>query len=375
MALRRLVTSAATIAVLGCSDGATEGASLPPPFSSPLPNAADAPAADIASEEGQLPPGANAETSPGGGEAQGPSEGQNPDDFGIATPEGSAAGTGGGEGSTDMVAGADQTGGEEQPSAEEPPPAEEPEADPIPEEPEPIVRPPLDCGAPPPVLQNGIQGCEVNDGGTIDGQSWFLWYNGGGNGCMTTFDTPSGAFSANWNSPGDFLARLGPWFDETQTHQEIGEIGADIKFTRQGNGGGFSYIGIYGWTLDPLVEFYIVDDAFGGPPRTFGNTQAPPGGNATFSVDGGQYQVRTNIRVNEDNITGEPATFLQIFSIRQGARSCGHISISEHFRQWESRGLTLGKMKEAKIVVEVGNVNGNGSITFSHANVTVTPPE
>jgi hypothetical protein len=34
-------------------------------------------------------------------------------------------------------------------------------------------------------------------------------------------------------------------------------------------------------------------------------------------------------------------------------------------------GMNLGFAKEAKILVESGG--GNGSITFSHANVTVTP--
>jgi endo-1,4-beta-xylanase len=375
MALKRLVLSAATMAILGCSDGASNGASVPP-FAGNL-EGGGPPPVDNASEPGQVPTAANPEPSDGAGDApaagQVPSEGQNPDNVGLTGNEVPA----GSEASAEMGAGAEQPSGMEQP-AEEPPPAEETpeEPEPVPEEPAPIVRPALDCGAPPPQLQGGIQGCQVNDQGNVGGQDWFLWYNGAGNGCMTTFDTPSGAFSSQWNSPGDFLARLGFWFDETQTHEELGEIGADLKFTRQGSGGGFSYIGIYGWTVDPLVEFYIVEDAFGGPPRTFGPTQPPPAqGNATFAADGGQYQVRVNRRINEPAITGQNGDFDQIFSIRQSARTCGHVSISEHFRQWENRGLNLGRMKEAKIVVEVGGGNGNGSITFTHANVTVTPPE
>ena len=374
-----MVASAATIAMLGCSDAATESAPVPEFVGSPLSPGAGTPPVDTGVGS-QLPaatePDPAAGSAPAAGQAS--SEGQNPDNIGIDDTAASSGEAGGaeGSGSADMGASTGQPGDTEQPPAAEPPPAEEPPVEPEPEpEPEPIVRPALDCGAPAPQLQGGVQTCQSDSLGTVAGQDWFLWMNGGGGGCMTPFDTPSGAFSANWNSPGDFLARLGLWFDETQTHQQIGEIGADIKFTRQGSGGGFSYIGIYGWTLNPLVEFYIVDDAFGGPPRTFGATQAPPGGNATFSADGGQYEIRTAFRGNAPNITGQNADFLQIFSIRQGARSCGHISISEHFRQWESRGLTLGRMKEAKIVVEVGGGNSNGSISFSHANVSVTPPE
>jgi endo-1,4-beta-xylanase len=374
MVLKRLVTSAATIAILGCSDGAEKGASVPPFIgdSSAAPGAG-APPVDTAAVPGPAPTPANADPAAGAAPTAGqaPTEGQNPDNIGIDNTEGSGAEPGGGEGSSEMGAGAEQGNGMEQSGMESPPPGEEAqEPQPVPEEPEPIVRPPLDCGAPPPQLQGGVQGCDVNSLGTAAGQDWFLWYRdaGGGN-CMTAYDNLSGAFSAQWNNPGDFLARIGFWFDETQTHQELGEIGADMAFTRQGSGGGFSYIGIYGWTVNPLVEFYIVEDAFGGPPRTF----EPTTQHGNFTVDGGQYAVHSDQRINQPTITGMNGDFLQILSVRQGARNCGHVSISEHFRQWESRGLNLGLMKEAKILVEAGG--GNGSITFTHANVTVTPPE
>jgi hypothetical protein len=316
-----------------------------------------------------VPTAANPEPSDGAGDApaagQVPSEGQNPDNVGLTGNEAPA----GSEASAEMGAGAEQPSGMEQP-AEEPPPAEETpeEPEPVPEEPAPIVRPALDCGAPPPQLQGGVQGCQVNDLGSVGGQDWFLWYDSG-SGCMTTYDTPSGAFSAQWNSPGDFLARVGFWFDETQTFEQLGEIGADMKFTRQGSGGNFSFIGIYGWTVDPLVEYYIVEDSFGNGPAQPFNTQQ----RGNFTVDGGQYNLYTGDRRNLPSILGENADFTQVLSVRQNPRQCGHVSISEHFRRWQGMGINLGLAKEAKILVEVGGGNGNGSITFSHANVTVTP--
>jgi hypothetical protein len=367
MALKRLVTSAATIAMLGCSDGGSEGA-LPPPFVGSLPtDPAVTPGVDTAGMQGQVPaadPGSNAAgEAPAAGQAA--SESQNPD-IGIATPEGSGAEPGGTGASMDMGAGAEPGSGMEQPGAEEPPPPDQPPEEPVPEEPEPLVRPPLNCGAPPPALQGGIQGCQSEDQGSVAGQSWFLWYTGG-SGCMTTYDNLSGAFSAQWNNPGDFLARIGFWFDETQTFEQLGEIGADMAFNRQGNAGGFSFIGVYGWTVNPLVEYYIVEDSFGnGPAQPFA-TQL----RGNFTVDGAQYNVYSGDRQNLPSIIGT-ANFTQILSVRQNPRQCGHVSISEHFRQWESMGMNLGLMKEAKILVEAGG--GNGSITFTHANVTVTPP-
>jgi hypothetical protein len=184
---------------------------------------------------------------------------------------------------------------------------------------------------------------------------------------MTSFENNlAGAFRAEWNNPSDFLARIGFWFDETQTFEELGEIGADMAFTKQGSAGGFSFIGIYGWTLDPLVEYYIVEDSYGNGPAQPFNTQQ----RGSFDMDGAQYNIYSGNRVNLPSIIGD-ANFTQVLSVRQSPRQCGHVSISEHFRQWQSMGINLGVAKEAKILVEAGG--GNGSITFSHANVTVTP--
>jgi hypothetical protein len=364
MALRRLVTSAATIAILGCSDGPQEGGVSPPPFSGALPNLAPTTQPAVTAGAGeQVPPAvAPAPSSNGSGApaaGQPPSEGQTPTNIAVANPDGSGAQSGGAE----MGSGAEPAGGMEQP-----PPAEEPAPEAEPEEPEPIVRPALNCGAPAAALEGGIEACQANDGGSVAGQSWFLWFTGG-SGCMTSFDNLSGAFRANWNNPGDFLARIGFWFDETQTFPQVGEIGADLRFTRQGNAGGFSFIGIYGWTTDPLVEYYIVEDSFGNGPAQPFNTQQ----RGNFTVDGAQYNIYSGARQNLPNITGTNANFTQVLSVRQNPRQCGHVSISEHFRRWQSMGINLGNAKEAKILVEAGG--GNGSITFTHANITVTPPE
>jgi endo-1,4-beta-xylanase len=73
--------------------------------------------------------------------------------------------------------------------------------------------------------------------------------------------------------------------------------------------------------------------------------------------------------VNQPSVTGSNATFVQFWSIRQTARQCGRISISEHFSQWSSMGLQLGKMEEARLLVEAGN--NSGSITFHKAAVVL----
>jgi endo-1,4-beta-xylanase len=203
----------------------------------------------------------------------------------------------------------------------------------------------------------------ANSSGNVgNGYTYQRWSNGTGSGSMTVAGVDA-KFSATWSNVGDFLARVGLGWNSTQTFDQLGTIAADYTYTKTGSGGGFSYIGIYGWSENPLHEFYIVDDWYGTNPPTGGGSKV-----GSFTVDGAMYNVYTHTQNNQPAITGGNQTFVQYFSVRQTARQCGHISISEHFKEWANLGLTLGKMEEARILVEVGG--GNGTINFTTATVT-----
>lgn len=202
----------------------------------------------------------------------------------------------------------------------------------------------------------GAQVCSNNKTGTAGSFGWSIWSSGNG-GCITP-SSNTAAFKATWSNSGDFLARMGFQWNETKTFDQYGTVTADYAYTKTGTGGGYSYMGIYGWSNNPLVEFYIVDD-------WYGSGSAPTAGGAlkdTFTVDEGKYKVYTHTQVNQPSIHGN-TTFLQIFSIRQTARQCGHITVSDHFKKWKALGLELGKMYEAKLLVEVGG--GTGSIEYT----------
>ena len=66
-----------------------------------------------------------------------------------------------------------------------------------------------------------------------------------------------GTFSCQWSNINNALFRKGKKFNETQTHQQIGNISVTYGCDYQPNGN--SYLCVYGWTSDPLVEYYIVD--------------------------------------------------------------------------------------------------------------------
>jgi endo-1,4-beta-xylanase len=75
------------------------------------------------------------------------------------------------------------------------------------------------------------------------------------------------------------------------------------------------------------------------------------------------------MQTNQPIITGGNGDFVQFWSVRQTPRQCGHISISEHFKQWAAMGLVLGNLEETRILVE-GQSN-SGNISFTTATVVV----
>jgi hypothetical protein len=211
----------------------------------------------------------------------------------------------------------------------------------------------------------GTDHCGSNSRGKAGDQNWELWSNSlSGSACITTFSTP--AFSARWNNNGDYLARVGLEFSNaSKTYDQYGTLKADFTFKKTGSGGGFSYIGIYGWTNSPCVEWYIVDDKFGTMPfNAYNATQK-----GTVKIDGADYKLFQNLTSGTGGSRCSGVNqWDQFWSIRQTARQCGTITISEHFKAWEAAGLKLGGLLEAKILVETGG--GQGSIEFPVAKVT-----
>jgi endo-1,4-beta-xylanase len=207
-----------------------------------------------------------------------------------------------------------------------------------------------------------------------------MWTQGGNNNKLIWFgpDQRGGAaFRAEWNYPDDFLGRVGYFWGNGGQYAEYGNLYADFDYTRslRGTAGSYSYIGIYGWARNPdaaneaekLIEYYIVEDWFGNQWQmdTTPITTNTTGGSVlgSFTMDGAVYNVVKNVRIQKPSIDGT-RTFTQYFSIRQTPRRSGTISITEHFKQWESMGLRLGKMYEAKFLVEADG--GEGWLEFSY---------
>lgn len=176
---------------------------------------------------------------------------------------------------------------------------------------------------------------------TEDGYDYEFWMDKGqGEGSMTLGE--EGSFTCEWNRANNILLRIGKKFDETKTYDELGEI--VLEYGCNYEPAGNSYLCVYGWTTDPLIEFYVVE--------SWGNWR-PPGATAKGSVniDGGTYEIYETTRTNMPSIHGTQ-TFQQYWSVRTEKKTEGTVSISEHMKVWEDAGMKLGSMYEVSLCVE-----------------------
>ncbi|NLD51151.1 MAG: hypothetical protein GX660_28785, partial [Clostridiaceae bacterium] len=190
-----------------------------------------------------------------------------------------------------------------------------------------------------------------NSTGNFDGYDYEYWKDNG-NGTMTL--NGGGTFSCQWSNINNILFRTGKKLGSTKAWQDYNGITLNYACNYQPNGN--SYMAVYGWTQDPLVEYYIID--------SYG-TWKPPGNGipmkGTITVDGRSYEVYSNSRTGP-SIVGD-TTFQQYWSICTSKRTSGTISVSEHFKQWETKGMKMGKMYEVSMVVEGYQSSGKAEMT------------
>lgn len=228
--------------------------------------------------------------------------------------------------------------------------------------------PPLDCATA--VNLPMPAGAEEKQNNGSDGQgnlAWEIWSNTG-TGHLTIYPEP--AFIASWDNDGGYLGRLGfewgRWDDpDPVPYEQRGTLVAQFASRKSGSAGQYSYVGMYGWSVEPCVEWYVVDDSYNQMPINPGNTNLE----GVVTIDGGEYNMytRPTTGTGGSRCDASITNWMQFYSVRKTARACGQISLTEHFDAWKSLGMELGGLLEAKILVEVGG--GTGSVELPIANV------
>jgi endo-1,4-beta-xylanase len=185
----------------------------------------------------------------------------------------------------------------------------------------------------------------TNQTGTHDGYFYAFWKDTG-DASMTL--GPDGRYSARWSGINNWFGGKGWATGGRRTFSYCGAF----------EPGGNSYLAVYGYTRDPLTEYYIIENW---------GTYRPSGTRfGTLVSEGGTYDIyRAQVGLGS-------TPHYQYYSVRQQKRSSGTINTGDHFDAWAQAGLNLGTTMGYMIMATEGyQSNGWSNVRVDDAT---TPP-
>ncbi len=188
-----------------------------------------------------------------------------------------------------------------------------------------------------------------NSTGTHNGFFYSYWKD---NGNVTMTLGAGGNYSVQWAS-GTNNTVVGKGWNPGSSHT--------VNYSGSWSSSGNSYLALYGWTTNPLIEYYVVEN-FGSYNPSTGATRL-----GSVTTDGSTYDIYRTQRVNQPSIQGT-ATFYQYWSVRQSKRTGGTITTANHFNAWANLGLNLGTHNYQILATEGYQSSGSSNITVSEGS-------
>jgi len=180
--------------------------------------------------------------------------------------------------------------------------------------------------------------------GTDHGFFWTLYREGGsGNITFPNANQYPGNFAISYNSVNDIVGGKG-W--------NPGSSSRVIGYNIGSLGGSYRFVGVYGWTTGPLIEYYVAEKG-----SASGGTQV-----GSVSSDGHTYSLWKQQRVNAPSIQGTQ-TFWQ-FKSSWGGASTGQnrsVTMANHWNAWRNTMGNLGSPNYQVFALEAWGVQ-TGSI-------------
>ncbi|KAF7341338.1 Endo-1,4-beta-xylanase [Mycena venus] len=186
--------------------------------------------------------------------------------------------------------------------------------------------------------------------GTFNGFFWTNFVTSGFNLVFTNI--AGGQYEAQWQGSGDFV--VGQGFNPGSKTRVI-----NFNANWGPNPASAAILSVYGWSTNPLVEYYINEEA-----NNFNLGTANPGTThkGTVVSDGSTYDIYEHQQVNQPSIQGT-ATFQQYLSVRQNKRTSGTVTVANHVNAWAALGMPLGTMNYQVVAVEGLSSSGQATVT------------
>lgn len=207
---------------------------------------------------------------------------------------------------------------------------------------------------------------DFSEQGIHDGLDWELWYyNLHGSANMTL--TENGGFISEWNEIENYIARTGKkWTDEQLKWEETDDI--KIQYSVDYKPLGNSYLTVYGWTLNNMAEFFIIENW---------NSTYPISDYEfvdTIEVDGHNYDVYKTMSYDGPCMGFvDPITVYPIYcSIRKESdiRSDGVVNVTKHLKEWKNLGLNVGsELYEITFNVEGYRSSGYANVKYNYITI------